>query len=65
MQRLSEANKYRAIKTSFTNNDLVEVSVTRSPPHLEPIVRYLRNGLETKPLHDHGLEQRMVYFDLG
>jgi hypothetical protein len=28
------------------NNYLVEEPVTRLPPHLEPIVPYLGNGLE-------------------
>ena len=67
---MKENKHYQDFFLSYTETQkkwkflyLVEVSVSRTPPHLEPIVRYLRNGLETKLLHDHSSEQRMIYFD--
>lgn len=46
--------------------ELVEESVTRAPPHLEPIVPNSGNGLRTKPFARlHGLEKCMADPRLG
>jgi hypothetical protein len=58
--------KVKQVRDTEQIRELVEESVTRAPPHLEPIVPNSGNGLRTKPFARlHGLEKCMADPRLG